>query len=90
LVFNSCYKDIVILSVEIEPVLISSEINIITQNHFLRNWVLINNISFEDLNYRLPSVNYTVTLTNNFNNPKWSAFIEYSKRKNKIFSSFGI
>jgi len=28
LVFNSCYKDIVILSVEIEPVLISSEINI--------------------------------------------------------------
>jgi len=66
---------------------ISSEINIITQNHFLRNWVLINNISFEDLNYRLPSVNYTVTLTNNFNNPKWSAFIEYSKRKNKIFSS---
>ena len=28
LVFNSCYRDIVILSVEIEPVLISSEINI--------------------------------------------------------------
>ncbi|MDB4147842.1 oxidoreductase [bacterium] len=28
LVFNSCYKDIVILSVEIEPVLISSEINV--------------------------------------------------------------
>ena len=27
-------------------------------------------------------MNYTVTLTNNFNNPRWSAFIEYSKRKN--------
>jgi hypothetical protein len=32
-------------------------------------------------------MNYTVTLTNNFNNPRWSAFIEYSKRKNTIFSS---
>ena len=66
---------------------ISSEINIITQNHFLRNWVLINNFSFEDLNYRISSTNYTLTLINNFNNPKWSAFIEYSKRKNKLFSS---
>ena len=66
---------------------ISYEINIVTQNHFLKNWVLVNNISFEDLNYRIPSMNYTVTLTNNFNNPRWSAFIEYSKRKNTIFSS---
>ena len=49
--------------------------------------MLVNNISFEDLNYRIPSMNYTVTLTNNFNNPRWSAFIEYSKRKNTIFSS---
>jgi len=66
---------------------ISYEINLITQNHFLKNWVLVNNVSFEDLNYRIPSMNYTVTLTNNFNNPRWSAFIEYSKRKNNLFSS---
>ena len=67
---------------------ISVYFNFITQNHFLGKWVFVNNIYFKTIGMRyFPELIYTGTLTHNFNNPKFSSFVEVSLQKNKLYSS---
>tara|TARA_A100001234_G_scaffold207228_1_gene204287 strand:- start:2020 stop:3204 length:1185 start_codon:yes stop_codon:yes gene_type:complete len=67
---------------------ISIYFNVITQNHFLGKWVFVNNIYFKTIGMRyFPELIYTGTLTHNFNNPKFSSFVEVSLQKNKLYSS---
>ena len=65
-----------------------------TQNHFQGKWVLVNNISLENLVGEYSNINYLFTLTHNLTNPKWSIFIEFQHFDNQIYSDnlvkFGI
>ena len=67
---------------------------IATQNHFLGKWVLVNNISIENLVGEYSNINYLFTLTHNLSNPKWSIFVEFQHFDNQIYSDnlvkFGI
>ena len=67
---------------------------IATQNHFQGKWVLVNNISIENLVGEYSNINYLFTLTHNLTNPKWSIFIEFQHFDNQIYSDnlvkFGI
>ena len=63
---------------------INSKICIITQNHFLGKWVLVNNFTLDRLGDSNSVFNYLTTLTHNFKNPRWSSFIEYEIIKNII------
>ena len=65
-----------------------------TQNHFKGRWVVVNNISIENLVGEYSNINYLFTLTHNLRNPKWSIFIEFQHFDNQIYSDnlvkFGI
>ena len=65
-----------------------------TQNHFLGKWVVVNNISLENIGSDYIKINYIFTLTHNLKNPRWSIFAEYQIIDNKIYSDnffkFGI
>ena len=67
---------------------------IATQNHFKGKWVLVNNISIENLVGEYSNINYLFTLTHNLTNPKWSIFVEFQHFDNQIYSDnlvkFGI
>ena len=67
---------------------------IATQNHFQGKWVLVNNVSIENLVGEYSNINYLFTLTHNLTNPKWSIFIEFQHFDNQIYSDnlvkFGI
>ncbi len=67
---------------------------IATQNHFQGKWVLVNNISIENLVGEYSNINYLFTLTHNLTNPKWSIFVEFQHFDNQIYSDnlvkFGI
>ena len=65
---------------------INSKIGIITQNHFLGKWVLVNNLTLDRLGDSNSVFNYLTTLTHNFKNPRWSSFIEYEIIKNNVYS----
>ena len=65
---------------------INSKIGIITQNHFLGKWVLVNNFTLDRLGDSNSVFNYLTTLTHNFKNPRWSSFIEYEIIKNNVYS----
>jgi len=65
---------------------INSKIGIITQNHFLGKWVLVNNFTIDRLGDSNSVFNYITTLTHNFKNPRWSSFIEYEIIKNNVYS----
>ncbi|MDB4050797.1 transporter [Flavobacteriaceae bacterium] len=65
---------------------INSKIGIITQNHFLGKWVLVNNFTLDRLGDPNYIFNYQTTLTHNFKNFRWSSFIEYEIIKNKVYS----
>ena len=78
------YKNLILFNEES----ISVYFNFITQNHFLGKWVFVNNIYFKTIGMRyFPELMYTGTLTHNFNNPKFSSFVEISLQKNKLYSS---
>ena len=65
-----------------------------TQNHFQGKWVVVNNISLENLVGEYSNINYLFTLTHNLTNPKWSIFVEFQHFDNQIYSDnlvkFGI
>ncbi|MEC7063650.1 MAG: transporter [Bacteroidota bacterium] len=67
---------------------------IATQNHFQGKWVVVNNISIENLVGEYTNINYLFTLTHNLTNPKWSIFVEFQHFDNQIYSDnlfkFGI
>ncbi len=67
---------------------------IATQNHFQGKWVLVNNVSIENLIGEYSNINYLFTLTHNLTNPKWSIFVEFQHFDNQIYSDnlvkFGI
>ena len=67
---------------------------IATQNHFQGKWVVVNNISIENLVGEYSNINYLFTLTHNLTNPKWSIFAEFQHFDNQIYSDnlikFGI
>ena len=67
---------------------------IATQNHFQGKWVVVNNISIENLVGEYSNINYLFTLTHNLTNPKWSIFVEFQHFDNQIYSDnlvkFGI
>ena len=67
---------------------------IATQNHFQGKWVVVNNISLENLVGEYSNINYLFTLTHNLTNPKWSIFVEFQHFDNQIYSDnlvkFGI
>lgn len=67
---------------------------IATQNHFQGKWVVVNNISVENLVGDYSNINYLFTLTHNLTNPKWSIFVEFQHFDNQIYSDnlfkFGI
>ena len=67
---------------------------IATQNHFQGKWVLVNNVSIENLVGEYSNINYLFTLTHNLTNPKWSIFVEFQHFDNQIYSDnlvkFGI
>ena len=67
---------------------------IATQNHFQGKWVVVNNISIENLVGEYSNINYLFTLTHNLTNPKWSIFFEFQHFDNQIYSDnlfkFGI
>ena len=67
---------------------------IATQNHFQGKWVLVNNVSIENLVGEYSNINYLFTLTHNLSNPKWSIFVEFQHFDNQIYSDnlvkFGI
>ena len=65
---------------------ISPKASIITQNHFIGKWVLINNITLDRIGDKYPILNHTTTLTHNFKNPKWSSFFEFEMIKNDIYA----
>jgi len=65
---------------------ISPKASIITQNHFIGKWVLVNNITLDRIGDKNPILNHITTLTHNYNNPKWSSFIEYEMIKNDIYA----
>ena len=69
-------------------------LGIVTQNHFLGKWVIVNNISLENIGSDYNKINYIFTLTHNLSNPRWSVFAEYQIIDNKIYSDnffkFGI
>ncbi len=69
-------------------------LGIATQNHFQGKWVVINNISIENLVGEYSNINYLFTLTHNLTNPKWSIFVEFQHFDNQIYSDnlfkFGI
>ena len=59
---------------------------IATQNHFQGKWVLVNNVSIENLVGEYSNINYLFTLTHNLTNPKWSIFVEFQHFDNQIYS----
>ena len=67
---------------------------IATQNHFLGKWVIVNNLSLENIGSDYGKLNYIFTLIHNLSNPKWSIFAEYQIIENDIYSDnffkFGI
>ena len=69
-------------------------LGIATQNHFQGKWVVVNNISIENLVGEYSNINYLFTLTHNLTNPKWSIFVEFQHFDNQIYSDnlfkFGI
>ena len=74
--------------------IISPKASIITQNHFLGKWVLVNNITLDRIGDENSVLNYITTLTHNFKNPKWSSFVEFEMIENDIYADnyykFGI
>ena len=69
-------------------------LGIASQNHFQGKWVLVNNVSIENLVGEYSNINYLFTLTHNLTNPKWSIFVEFQHFDNQIYSDnlvkFGI
>ena len=69
-------------------------LGIATQNHFQGKWVVVNNISIENLVGEYSNINYLFTLAHNLTNPKWSIFVEFQHFDNQIYSDnlfkFGI
>lgn len=65
---------------------ISPKASIITQNHFIGKWVLVNNITLDRIGDKYPILNHITTLTHNFKNPKWSSFFEFEMIKNDIYA----
>lgn len=60
--------------------------SIITQNHFLKKWVLVNNFIFDRIGTENITINNITTLTHNFNNPIWSSMIEHELIQNDIYA----
>lgn len=71
---------------EINEKSINPKVGLITQNHFLGKWVLVNNISLDRLGASYSIFNFITTLTHNFKNPRWSSFLELETFKNDIYS----
>ncbi len=71
---------------EINEKSINPKVGLITQNHFLGKWVLVNNISLDRLGTSYSIFNFITTLTHNFKNPRWSSFLEFETFKNDIYS----
>ncbi len=65
---------------------INPKISLITQNHFIGKWVLVNNITFDRIGDEKSIFNYIFTLIHNFKNPKWSSFVEIEMIKNNIYA----
>mgnify|MGYP001176180496 CR=1 FL=1 len=65
---------------------VNAKIGIITQNHFVGKWVLVNNLTLDRLGDSNSIFNFITTLTHNFKNPRWSSFIEYEIIKNNVYS----
>ena len=65
---------------------VNSKVGLITQNHFLGKWVLVNNISLDRLGTSYSILNLITTLTHNYKNPRWSSFLEFETFKNDIYS----
>ena len=65
---------------------INPKFGIITQNHFLGKWVLVNQFSYDKIGDFNKVFNHIITLTHNFKNPRWSSFVEYEI--NKLTPSF--
>ena len=60
--------------------------SIITQNHFLKKWVLVNNFIYDRIGTENVTINNITTLTHNFNNPIWSSMIEHELIQNDIYA----
>jgi len=71
---------------EINEKSVNSKVGLITQNHFLGKWVLVNNISLDRLGTSYSILNLITTLTHNYKNPRWSSFLEFETFKNDIYS----
>ena len=71
---------------EINEKSVNPKVGLITQNHFLGKWVLVNNISLDRLGTSYSILNLITTLTHNYKNPRWSSFLEFETFKNDIYS----
>lgn len=60
-----------------EDATISYRAMIATQSRLTPRWVLITNIAFDRITTDFPELNYVISLSHAFRNPKWSIFAEH-------------
>ncbi|MDT0607399.1 transporter [Croceitalea rosinachiae] len=56
---------------------ISYRAMIATQSRLTPRWVLITNVAYDRISTDFPELNYTISLSHAFRNPKWSIFAEH-------------
>ena len=67
---------------------ISMKASLITQHHFLKKWVLVNNFTYDRIGNKKTTLNSITTLTHNFTNPRWSSMVEFELIKNDIYTDY--
>lgn len=61
----------------VEDGTISYRAMIATQSRLTPRWVLITNVAYDRITTDFPELNYVISLSHAFRNPKWSIFVEH-------------
>ncbi len=61
----------------IEDPTLSYRVMVATQSRITPRWVLITNIAYDRISTDFPELNYIISLSHAFRNPKWSVFAEH-------------
>ncbi|WP_350286013.1 transporter [uncultured Croceitalea sp.] len=61
----------------VEDATISYRAMIATQSRLTPRWVLITNVAYDRITTDFPELNYIISLSHAFRNPKWSVFAEH-------------
>lgn len=60
-----------------EDATLSYRAMIATQSRLTPRWVLITNVAYDRITTDFPELNYVISLSHAFRNPKWSLFVEH-------------